>query len=97
MSDFPYLLVTEWYLRLTMGLAIILRRRAPSAALTWLVVVALIPIVGAGGCTSVLPCRPIRRLACPTATVTSFSPLCRPVRVGRTPRRSRGSRDPAGW
>jgi len=47
MSQIPYLLILEWCVRLAVGLLIVLRRRAATAALAWLVVVAFVPLFGA--------------------------------------------------
>lgn len=41
-----YFFITEWILRLGMGVLILLRRRSPATALAWLVVIGFVPVVG---------------------------------------------------
>src|SRR6185436_19267790 len=42
-----YLHLGEWIVRIVMGTIIVLRKRSPTASLSWLVVVAFLPLLGA--------------------------------------------------
>ncbi len=47
MTHTDYLFLAEWLIRIVMALVIISRRRSPTSALGWMVVVAFVPIAGA--------------------------------------------------